>query len=50
MANDQANEDPLKKVFVGGLNRSTSDETLKTYFESYGNDRLCSNTRWNQGF
>ena len=41
MANDQANEDPLKKVFVGGLDRSTSDEALKTYFESYGEMTDC---------
>ena len=28
--------DELKKIFVGGLNRSTSDEVFKTYFETFG--------------
>lgn len=41
MANDQTTEDPLKKLFVGGLNRSTPDETLRSYFESYGEMTDC---------
>lgn len=31
-----------RKLFVGGLNKGTDDETLKQYFESYGDIVDCS--------
>ena len=33
---EEGYEQRLKKLFVGGLNRETTDETLKDYFETYG--------------
>ena len=37
----QGYEERLQKLFVGGLNRSTSDETVKEYFEKYGELTDC---------
>ena len=34
-------EERLQKLFVGGLNRSTEDETVKSYFEKYGELTDC---------
>ena len=41
MSSEGNSDDRLKKLFVGGLNRSTSDETLKAYFEDYGELSDC---------
>ena len=41
MANDQNSEDRLKKIFVGGLNRSTTNDGLRAYFDSYGEMSDC---------
>lgn len=41
MSSEGNSDDRLKKLFVGGLNRSTSDETLKAYFEEYGELSDC---------
>lgn len=34
-------EERLQKLFVGGLPRTTDDETVKNYFEKYGNLTDC---------
>ena len=36
MAGTENPDERLKKLFVGGLNRLTSDDELKRYFETYG--------------
>ena len=41
MANDQNGEDRLKKIFVGGLNRSTTNDSLRAYFDRYGEMSDC---------
>lgn len=41
MANEENNDDRLKKIFVGGLNRSTDNDGLKAYFGSYGDMSDC---------
>ena len=41
MANEQNGEDRLKKIFVGGLSRSTTNEGLKAYFGEYGEMSDC---------
>lgn len=41
MANEQNNDDRLKKIFVGGLSRSTTNDGLRAYFESYGEMSDC---------
>ncbi|EDO36522.1 predicted protein, partial [Nematostella vectensis] len=33
---ENTNNDPRAKLFVGGLNRETTNETLREYFEAYG--------------
>ena len=48
-------ETRLKKLFVGGLNRNTSDDTVKDYFAKYGELEDCvvikdSNTKVSRGF
>lgn len=55
MANETNNDDRLKKIFVGGLNRSTTNDGLKAYFESYGEMSDCvvitdSQTKESRGF
>ena len=55
MSSEGNSDDRLKKLFVGGLNRSTSDETLKAYFEEYGELSDCvvirdSGTKESRGF
>lgn len=52
---DKDNEERLKKLFVGGLKKDTSDETLKEYFLAYGELSDCvvireSNTKTSRGF
>ena len=36
MADEWNNIEALRKLFVGGLNRSTSDEVFKEYFSPWG--------------
>ena len=55
MANEVDPDERLKKLFVGGLNRETTDDTLKAYFESYGDLTDCvviidKNTKASRGF
>lgn len=50
-----SSDERLKKLFVGGLSRDTSDETLKEYFGSYGEMSDCvvirdSQTKQSRGF
>lgn len=54
MANEANQDDRLKKLFVGGLKRDTSDDTLKEYFGSYGEMTDCvvirDNLKQSRGF
>ena len=55
MANDTNSDDRLKKIFVGGLNRSTTNDGLKEYFKGYGEMSDCvvitdSQTKESRGF
>ena len=55
MATPADNDERLKKLFVGGLKRDTPDETLKEYFESYGELSDCvvirdNTTKVSRGF
>ncbi|KAL9988740.1 hypothetical protein ACROYT_G003221 [Oculina patagonica] len=55
MATQTDNDERVKKLFVGGLKRDTSDEVLKEYFEAYGELSDCvvirdSNTKTSRGF
>lgn len=52
---ETSSEERRQKLFVGGLNRETSDDTLREYFEKYGELTDCvvirdSETKQSRGF
>ncbi|GFS89041.1 hypothetical protein NPIL_473461 [Nephila pilipes] len=54
-SNRQSEPEQFRKLFIGGLNYKTSEETLKSYFSKYGEIVDCvvmkdPNTRRSRGF
>ncbi|GFV35102.1 hypothetical protein TNCV_1853191 [Trichonephila clavipes] len=54
-SNRQVDPEQFRKLFIGGLNYKTSEETLKSYFSKYGEIVDCvvmkdPNTRRSRGF